>query len=179
MGGGKEVLEKFLSKEYPLTPEKLEKIIKEKKGKYIDIEKYQKFFLKYQSKKLMSKMKTTTSSKLSKAPNNIKAFFDDEAKEVSHISDDISEDEEEDGGSEQESNKSIILSDDDDDDDGDYSDDMKNNGKVSNISRKRKCEFSTLDDDNTTKKKEGLNLRWLPDGNKVRIYKKGLHTIQS
>ena len=119
------------------------------------------------------------SKKLSNAGDEVKQYFDDEAKEEPFaknkiINDDSEEEEEEE---------------DDDDDDQEEEEESKNNETKSlsysdnednikdnnnekirntNVSRKRKCEFSRLDD-NISKKKEGLSLRWLPNGNKVSI----------
>ena len=118
------------------------------------------------------------SKKLSNAGDEVKQYFDDEAKEEPFaknkiINDDSEEEEEEE----------------DDDDDQEEEEELKNNETKSlsysdnednikdnnnekirntNVSRKRKCEFSRLDD-NISKKKEGLSLRWLPNGNKVSI----------
>ena len=40
----KEIIKQFLHQEYPLTNKKIDKIIQDKKEKYIDINKYQTFF---------------------------------------------------------------------------------------------------------------------------------------
>ena len=119
------------------------------------------------------------SKKLSNAPKEIQEYFDTEAKENSHaankISDDNSEDDEEeeddddDEIEEEDSNIDSKSSTDSDDEENDHE---KNIEKISNssVSRKRKCEFSTLDD-SLPKKKESssLRLKWLPNGNKVSI----------
>ena len=52
---------------------KIEKIINEKAEKYIDMDKYQSYCLKHQSKNLTEKIKK--SKKLSNAPDEIKTFF--------------------------------------------------------------------------------------------------------
>ena len=111
-------------------------------------------------------------SKLSNATDEIKEYFDDEAKETPLSKNKIlvdSDDSEDDSDS------------DDDDDDQEEEEleeskinetksyvDNNNNETIQNfnVSRKRKCEFSSLDD-NIPKKKDGLSLRWLPNGNKV------------
>ena len=41
----KDILKQFLNKEYPLSPQKINKIIDEKNEKYINIERYKSFFL--------------------------------------------------------------------------------------------------------------------------------------
>ena len=112
------------------------------------------------------------SKKLSNAPPEVQGYFDTEAKENSHaatkISDDNSEDDEEeedieDDEIEEEDSITDCKSSTD-------SDDEENIEKTtdSSVSRKRKCEFSTLDD-SLPKKKESscFRVKWLPNGNKV------------
>ena len=54
----KDTIREFLRKEQPLkTAEKIEEILRKKSVKYLDISKYQKFLLKYQSKRLNDKMR--------------------------------------------------------------------------------------------------------------------------
>ena len=90
---------------------------------------------------------------MSNAPEEIKSYFDSEAKESNSASssDDEDEDEEEiDDGIESEK----TISDDEDDE--------------SSNKRKRKSEFSTLDEA-TPKKKETPVAKWQPNGDKVMI----------
>ena len=61
-----------------ISERKRNKIIEEKAEKYIDLEEYKTFFLKYQNKKLSDKLK---SKKLSNASDIVKSYFDLEAKE--------------------------------------------------------------------------------------------------
>ena len=139
------ILEKYLSEEYSLSPKKIDKIIKEKAEKYINYEKYQKYFLKHQSKRL--------NNNLSNASKEIRQFFDEEAKETNGYSS-SEEDENDDVVGDNESEKSQTDIDEDDEENSN-----------SNI-RKRKCEFSALDE-SPPKKKDTPVLRWLPNGNKV------------
>lgn len=68
----KEIIKKFLYQEYPLTYKKINKIIEEKKEKYIDIDKYQKFFLNYKLKNYQKILKNQKNSvKLLKMLKNI------------------------------------------------------------------------------------------------------------
>ena len=151
-----EVIAKFLSEEYPLiTKNKIKNIINEKKQKYINVNKYKIFFLTIQSKKMLQNFRK--SKKLSNAPPEIQEYFDTEAKE-NKISDDNSEDDEEEEDNEddeieeEDSNIDSKSSTDSDDEENDHE---KNIEKISNssVSRKRKCEFSTLDDSLPKKKK--------------------------
>ena len=139
------ILEKYLSEEYSLSPKKIDKIIKEKAEKYINYEKYQKYFLKHQSKRL--------NNILPNASKEIRQFFDEEAKETNGYSS-SEEDENDDVVGDNESDKSQTDIDEDDEENSN-----------SNI-RKRKCEFSALDE-SPPKKKDTPVLRWLPNGNKV------------
>ena len=153
-----ETLKKYLQRE-KYTLKKINKIIKGKKEKYINLDKYRFFFLKAQSVRLMANIKK--SNKLSKAHENVKVYFDDEAKEDSHgtnkISDDNSEDDVEDEDDDDETeeedsnNESKSLTNSDDEE----NDDENNNAETLNstTSRKRKCEFSTLDDNLSKKRK--------------------------
>ena len=71
----KDAIKKYLGQEYPLiNSQKINKIIEEKADKYIDIDKYKSFFLKYQSNKATENIK-----KLSSSVNG---------KEIKHISSD-------------------------------------------------------------------------------------------
>ena len=53
----KDTIRAYLRKEYPLkTTEKIEEILRKKSTKYLDLQKYQKFFLKIRSKTLNDKI---------------------------------------------------------------------------------------------------------------------------
>lgn len=145
----KDILKKYLSEKYPLSNKKIEKIINERAEKYIDMDKYQSYFLKNQSKNLTEKIKK--SKKLSNAPDEIKSFFDLEAKE----SVDYSSSEDEENDNTDDDNVSTNVQSDEEIEEEDTS-----------STRKRKCEFSTLND-SSPKKKESPVVRWLPNGNKV------------
>ena len=145
----KDILKKYLSEKYPLSNKKIEKIINERAEKYIDMDKYQSYFLKNQSKNLTEKIKK--SKKLSNAPEEIKSFFDLEAKE----SEDYSSSEDEENDNTDDDNVSTNVQSDEEIEEEDTS-----------STRKRKCEFSTLND-SSPKKKESPVVRWLPNGNKV------------
>ena len=69
----KEIIKEYLHQEYPLTNKKIDKIIEGKREKYIDRDKYRKFFFKFQSKKLMANIKK--SKNLSKAPRTLKSIL--------------------------------------------------------------------------------------------------------
>lgn len=147
----KDILQQFLRQKYPLSNSKISKIIEEKAEKYINMDEYKSFFLKYQSRNLSENIKKSKSKKLSNAPEEIKSYFDSEAKESNSVSSSDDEDEEEiDDGIESEK----TISDDEDDE--------------SSNTRKRKSEFSTLDEA-TPKKKETPVAKWLPNGDKVMI----------
>jgi len=146
----KDILKKYLSEKYPLSSKKIEKIINERAEKYIDIDKYQSYILKHQSKNLTEKIKK--SKKLSNAPDEIKSFFDSEAKESIDYS--SSEDEENDNTDDDNVSTNVQS-----DEEIEEEEDTPN-------TRKRKCEFSTLND-SSPKKKETPVVRWLPNGNKV------------
>ena len=81
----KDTIRQFLREEYPLkTSEKIEEILTKKSLKYLDVKKYEKFFLRLQSKRLNEKMRR--SKKLSEAPDSVKQYFDDQAKETNNYS---------------------------------------------------------------------------------------------
>ena len=145
----KDILKKYLSEKYPLSSKKIEKIINERAEKYIDMENYQSYFLKHQSKNLTEKIRKT--KKLSNAPDEIKSFFDSEAKESVDYS---SSDDEENENTDDDTVSNNIHS------------DVEIEEEDTSSTRKRKCEFSTLDD-SSPKKKETPFLRWLPNGDKV------------
>ena len=146
----KDILKKYLSEKYPLSNKKIENIINERAEKYIDMDKYQSYFLKHQSKNLTEKIKK--SKKLSNAPEEIKSFFDLEAKESVDYS--SSEDEENDNTDDDNVSTNVQS-----DEEIEEEEDTPN-------TRKRKCEFSTLNH-SSPKKKETPVVRWLPNGNKV------------
>ena len=149
----KDVLEKYLNEKYPLSKQKVRRIIEERADRYIDMDKYKTFFFNYQSEKLTDNIKK--SKKLSNAPDDVKSFFDTEAKE----------------------SVDYCSSEDDDDDENDNIDDdnesKETNSDVEEVDhsslRKRKCESSTLDEA-TPKKKDTSILRWLPNGDKVSYF---------
>ena len=145
----KDILKKYLSEKYPLSNKKIEKIINERAEKYIDMDKYQSYFLKHQSQNLTEKIKK--SKKLSNAPDEIKSLFDSEARESVDYS---SSDDEENENTDDDNVSNNIHSDEEIEEEDTSS------------TRKRKCEFSTLDD-SSPKKKETPFLRWLPNGDKV------------
>ena len=148
----KYVLKKYLSEKYPLSRTKISRIIQEQAEKYINMEEYKSFFLKYQSKNLSDHIKK--SKRLSDAPEDVKSYFDTEAKESNDIS----------------------SSDEDDDDDTDEEGKSEKNNSYdeeeveSTNERKRKSEYSTLDDVSPKEnrgKKDTPALKWLPNGDKV------------
>ena len=145
----KDILKKYLSEKYPLSNKKIEKIINERAEKYIDMDKYQSYFLKHQSQNLTEKIKK--SKKLSNAPDEIKSLFDSEARESVDYS---SSDDEENENTDDDTVSNNIHSDEEIEEEDTSS------------TRKRKCEFSTLND-SSPKKKESPVVRWLPNGNKV------------
>ena len=92
---------------------------------------YQSYFLKHQSQNLTEKLRK--SKKLSNAPEEIKSFFDTEAKESVATEDySSSEDEEHDNT-------------DDDDVSSNVNSEEGIEEEDNSSTRKRKCEFSTLD----------------------------------
>ena len=112
------------------------------------MDKYQSYFLQHQSKNLTEKIKK--SKKLSNAPDEIKSYFDYEAKESVDYS---SSDDEENDNTDDDNVSTNVHSDEEIEED-------------TSCTRKRKCESSTLDD-SSPKKKETPVVRWLPNGNKV------------
>ena len=199
----KDVLKKFIHQEYPLiTNTKLNKIIDERNEKYIDFTKYKSFFLKFQASNLVENIKKITngegnkkepkySTKLSNAPDNIKQYFLDQAKEISRHKankdqylDNLpkqnlyssSEEDENDDVNNNESDKSQSDTEKEEDDDSkvrknnetDKSQiDTEGEDENSNKIRKRKCEYSAIDETTPKSKKDIPVLRWLPNGNKV------------
>ena len=130
--------------------------MKGKAEKYIDLEENKTFLFKYQIKKLADKLK---SRKLSNASDNVKSYFDLEAKESSDYS-----------------------SSDDDDDENINDDQVSENTKPSyeeaegeeedeeesSITRKRKDENCNLEELSSKKSKKSDNINdWLPNGDKV------------
>lgn len=154
----KDVLKAYLHKTYSLNQNKVDRIIEEKAEHYIDLDKYQSFFLKYQSKNFTEKLKKPT--KLSKASDEVKQFFDQEASEAKEsVNYSTSSDEEDDDNT-----------DDDNESDKSSDEDLPGVEEDTTSSRKRKCEFSTLDETSSSKKKDTSVVRWLPNGDKVRQY---------
>ena len=145
----KDILKTYLAQRYPLNAKKIEKIINERAEKYIDLDKYQSYFLQHQSKNLTEKIKK--SKKLSNAPDEIKSYFDYEAKE----SVDYSSSDDEENDNTDDDNVSTNVHSDEEEIEEDTS-----------CTRKRKCESSTLDD-SSPKKKDTPVVRWLPNGDKV------------
>ena len=86
----KDVLKAYLHKTYSLNQNKVDRIIEEKAENYIDLDKYQNFFLKYQSKNFSEKLK-----KLSNASDEVKSYFDSEAKESVNYSTNSDDEEDE------------------------------------------------------------------------------------
>ena len=144
----KDILKKYLSEKYPLSNKKIEKIINERADKYIDMDTYQSYFLKHQSQNLTEKLRK--SKKLSNAPDEIKSYFDYEAKESVDYS---SSDDEENDNTDDDNVSTNVHSDEEIEED-------------TSCTRKRKCESSTLDD-SSPKKKDTPVVRWLPNGDKV------------
>ena len=149
----KDTIRKFLHQEYPLkTAEKIEEILTKKSLKYLDVGKYEKFFLRLQSKKLNEKMRR--SKKLSEAPDSVKQYFDDEARETNYHSSDDDESNEDD---DEEDYESESIS------------DKEENEKENRNERKRTHENCNIEDvnENPLKKKDKPTMIWLPNGNKV------------
>ena len=153
----KDVLQAYLRKTYPLTKEKINRIIEEKLDRYIDMEKYKSFFLKEQAKNFSEKLKK--SKKLSNASDEVKQFFDREASEAKEY---YSSSEEEDDVNIDDDNESEKSNSDEELPDLESPESEED----STSTRKRKCEFSTLDE-TSPKKKDASILRWLPNGDKV------------
>lgn len=152
----KDTIRQFLREEYPLkTSEKIEEILTKKSLKYLDVKKYEKFFLRLQSKRLNEKMRR--SKKLSEAPDSVKQYFDDEARETNYHSSDDDESNEDDDEEDYES-ESI----------SDKEENEKENRNDVNV-RKRTHENCNLEDvnENPLKKKDKPTMRWLPNGNKA------------
>ena len=106
----KDAIRQFLHQEYPLkSTEKIEEILTKKSLKYLDVGKYEKFFLRLQSKKLNEKMRR--SKKLSEAPDSVKQYFDDQAKEKNYHSSDDDESNEDDDEEDYESESISDISD--------------------------------------------------------------------
>ena len=101
--------------------------------------------------------KINKSNKLSNAPNDVKTFFDIEAKEKN-----LSSDEEENEEEEEEINED---SDSEQSGSEENSENMEQDKQINE--RKRKSEFCDLDDNPSTKK-SNPTMKWLPNGNKVR-----------
>ena len=97
-----------------------------------------------------------TPKKVSNASDEVKSYFDSEAKESVNYS--TSSDEEDDD-----------ITDDDNESDKSSDEDPPDLEKDTTSSRKRKCEFSTLDE-TSSKKKDTSVLRWLPNGDKVNDF---------
>ena len=154
----KDVLKAYLHKTYSLNQNKVDRIIEEKAEHYIDLDKYQSFFLKYQSKNFTEKLKKPT--KLSKASDEVKQFFDQEASEAKESVNYSTSSDEEDDDNTDDNNESDKSSD----------EDLPGVEEDTSGSRKRKCEFSTLDETSSSKKKDTSVVRWLPNGDKVRQY---------
>ena len=145
----KEVLEKYLSQKHSLSKQKIRRIIEERAEKYIDCDTYKAYFMKYQSEKLTDNIKKKSNRKLSNASDEVKSLFDNEAKESGNYSSSDDEDDIVEG------NESDKTNSEDEEDE-------------SSNSRKRKCEYSTLDE-SSPKKKDTPILRWLRNGDKVSI----------
>ena len=107
----KDVLKAFLHQTYTLSQNKIDRIIEEKAENYIDLDKYQNFFLKYQSKNFSEKLKKPT--KHSKASDEIKQFFDQEASEAKESVDYSTSSDEEDDDNTDDDNESDKYSDED------------------------------------------------------------------
>ena len=151
----KDVLKAYLHKTYSLNQNKVDRIIEEKAENYIDLDKYQNFFLKYQSKNFSEKLKKPT--KLSKASDEVKQFFDQEASETKEYYSSSEEEDDDNDDNDSESEKS------------NSDEELPEMEKNTSSTRKRKCEFSTLDE-TSSKKKDTSVLRWLPNGDKVNDF---------
>ena len=148
----KEIIKKYLSERYPLSEQKIDAIIEDKAEKFIDMDKYKSFFLRHQAKNFTEKIKK--SKKLSSAPDEVKEFFDQEASETKEYYSSSEEEDDDNVDNDSESEKS------------NSDEELPEMEKNTSSTRKRKCEFSTLDD-SSPKKKETPFLRWLPNGDKV------------
>ena len=149
----KDVLKAYLHKTYSLNQNKVDQIIEEKAENYIDLDKYQNFFLKYQSKNFSEKLKKPT--KLSKASDEVKQFFDQEASETKEYYSSSEEEDDDNVDNDSESEKS------------NSDEELPEMEKNTSSTRKRKCEFSTLDE-TSSRKKDTSVVTWLPNVEKVR-----------
>ena len=98
-------------------------------------------------------------TKLSKASDEVKEFFDQEASEAKKSDNYSTSSDEEDDDNTDNDNESDKSSD----------EDLPGVEEDTTNSRKRKCEFSILDEA-SSKKKDTSVVRWLPNGDKVRQY---------
>ena len=151
----KEIIKKYLSERYPLSHQKIDAIIKDKAEKFIDMDKYKSFFLRHQAKNFTEKIKK--SKKLSSAPDEVKEFFDQEASETKEYYSSSEEEDDDNTDNDSESEKS------------NSDEELPDIEKDTASTRKRKCEFSTLDE-TSSKKKDTSVLRWLPNGDKVNNF---------
>ena len=151
----KEIIKKYLSERYPLSEQKIDAIIEDKAEKFIDMDKYKSFFLRHQAKNLTEKIKK--SKKLSSAPDEVKQFFDQEASETKEYYSSSEEEDDDNDDNDSESEKS------------NSDEELPEMEKNTSSTRKRKCEFSTLDE-TSSKKKDTSVLRWLPNGDKVNDF---------
>ena len=151
----KEIIKKYLSERYPLSEQKIDAIIEDKAEKFIDMDKYKSFFLRHQAKNFTEKIKK--SKKLSSAPDEVKQFFDQEASETKEYYSSSEEEDDDNVDNDSESEKS------------NSDEELPEMEKNTSSTRKRKCEFSTLDE-TSSKKKDTSVLRWLPNGDKVNDF---------
>merc|ERR1712074_90039 len=100
----KDVLKAYLHRTYSLNQNKVDRTIEEKAEHYIDFDKYQSFFLKYQSKNFSEKLKTP--KKLSNASDEVKSYFNSEAKESVNYSTSSDEEDDDNSDDDNESDKS-------------------------------------------------------------------------
>ena len=151
----KEIIKKYLSERYPLSEQKIDAITEDKAEKFIDMDKYKSFFLRHQAKNFTEKIKK--SKKLSSAPDEVKQFFDQEASETKEYYSSSEEEDDDNVDNDSESEKS------------NSDEELQEMEKNTSSTRKRKCEFSTLDE-TSSKKKDTSVLRWLPNGDKVNDF---------
>ena len=95
--------------------------------------------------------------KLSSAPDEVKEFFDQEASETKEYYSSSEEEDDDNTDNDSESEKS------------NSDEELPDIEKDTVSTRKRKCEFSTLDE-TSSKKKDTSVLRWLPNGDKVNNF---------
>ena len=133
----------------------IEEILTKKSLKYLDVSKYEKFFFKLQSKRLNDKM--TRSKKLSEAPDSVKKYFDDEAKETNYHS---SDDDESNGDDDEEDYESESISDIEENEND-------NRNDINERRRKHEVCYFEVYNENPMKKKDKPTMRWSPNGNKV------------